>query len=485
MSISTALSSAYSGLTTVSRMAQTVSDNVANAMNEGYSSRSVVTAQRLAGGIGMGVRVETVDRAVNALATATRRAGGADLGYNSTRADAMTRMSALLGQPGDSDALASKMAAFENSLRGAAEAPHSASAQVDVLAKAFDLGGTLNNISTQTSVVRMEADASIERQVDSVNSALKQIEAVNNAIRIRFGSGDTAALEDERKRLLDQISSIIPIKLVQREKGTVAVYSKNGAGLLEGQARQLEFTPTPTITHDMTLASTALSGISINGRLVNMGSGAGMLDGGSLAATFEVRDVIAPEFNAQIDAVARDLVERFQDPAVDPTLLPGDAGLFTDSGAGFLPVDELGIAGRVMINAAVDPAQGGAVWRIRDGIGAVIAGPAGDDSQLRRMVDTMMAGRTPSAASGLINQVTATDIVDGITSLLAGSAHRQEEASAFHSGQFAILREGELSAVGVDTDYEMQQLLMVEQAYAANARVVSTLDSLMQTLLEM
>ena len=36
---------------------------------------------------------------------------------------------------------------------------------------------------------------------------------------------------------------------------------------------------------------------------------------------------------------------------------------------------------------------------------------------------------------------------------------------------------------GVDTDHEMQQLLLIEQAYAANARVISTADDMIQTLL--
>ena len=48
-----------------------------------------------------------------------------------------------------------------------------------------------------------------------------------------------------------------------------------------------------------------------------------------------------------------------------------------------------------------------------------------------------------------------------------------------------MLRIEELHATGVDTDKEMQTLLVVEQAYAANARVISVLDGLMKKLLEM
>ena len=485
MSISAAISNAYSGLTTVSRRAETISSNVANALNENYSRRQVITAERLVGGIGSGVKVDSIHRAIDLLATSQRRASGADLGRTSTLSDAMSRLTGLLGTPGDTGALASKVLQFENSLRAAADSPESAPLRANALRDAQGLVKTINNISTQTSAVRMDADATIARQVQSVNTALKQIEAVNTAIRIRSsGSGDVAALEDERARLIDQVSEMIPVRQIARPGGAIALYSQNGAALIDGSAQELGFTPTPTITHDMTLASTGLSGLTLNGRPITMGSGSGQLDGGALSASFEVRDVIAPEFNARIDALARDIVERFQDPAVDPTLAPGDAGLFTDFGAAFAPANTLGLAGRLDINALVDPEQGGDLWRLRDGIGAVAAGPAGDDAQLRRMVETMLTQRTPQMGSGVINLSSAASLAERITSIVAGIASRQEDETAYQMGQFNILREGELSLIGVDTDYEMQQLLLVEQAYAANARVISTADQLIQTLLE-
>jgi flagellar hook-associated protein 1 FlgK len=40
-------------------------------------------------------------------------------------------------------------------------------------------------------------------------------------------------------------------------------------------------------------------------------------------------------------------------------------------------------------------------------------------------------------------------------------------------------------ASGVDTDQELQTLLQVERMYAANAKVMQTVDTLITTLLEM
>lgn len=484
MSISAAISNAYSGLTSVSRMAETVSNNVANAMDENYARREVITGQRVVGGDGMGVAVTSIDRAMNLLATSTRRARGAEYGHANTLSQANVRLAKSLGVPGDPGALGSRMLSFENALRTAADNPASASAREQVLAEANNLAGSLKSISTQTMAVRMDADASITTQVQTVNVALKKIESVNTEIRLRQGSGDTAALEDVRKKLIDEVSSIIPIKQISREGGVVALYTEGGAALIDGQANELGFSATPVITPDMTLASGALSGLTLNGRPMAIGNGTGQLEGGTLAAAFNVRDVLTPEFNSRIDAVARDLVERFQSPAADPTLAPGDAGLFTDNGAAFNPVDELALAQRLELNAAVDPAQGGDLWRLRDGINSATQGPAGDDTQLRLLVDAMMAERTPGAATGLIHLVTATEMAEVITALVGAQTARAEGTTAYNAGQFDILRESELSITGVDTDYEMQQLLMIEQAYAANARVISTADQLMQTLLE-
>ena len=484
MSISAAISNAYSGLTSVSRMAETVSNNISNAMNENYARRSVITENRVVGGVGMGVNVTSIDRAMDLLATSSRRASGAAHGHANTLSTANSRLAKLMGIPGDAGALGARVLAFENALRTAADNPASAPAREKMLAEATTLTKGLKNISTQTMAVRMDADSQIATQVQTVNVALKKIEAVNTEIRLRKGSGNTAALEDVRKKLIDEVSSLIPIKQISRAGGAVALYSAGGAALIDGKASELGFTPTPTITPDMTLASGALSGLTLNGRSMGIGTGSGQLEGGSLAAAFNVRDVLTPEFNARIDAVARDLVERFQSPGTDPTLAAGNAGLFTDNGAAFNPANELALAQRLKINAAVDPSQGGDLWRLRDGINAVVQGPAGSDTQLRRMVSAMEAQRVPSAATGLTTLSSATQMAEGVSSLVAAQASRAEDTTAYNAGQLSILRESELGITGVNTDYEMQQLLIIEQAYAANARVISTADKLMQTILD-
>ena len=61
---------------------------------------------------------------------------------------------------------------------------------------------------------------------------------------------------------------------------------------------------------------------------------------------------------------------------------------------------------------------------------------------------------------------------------------RNENAQAFHAARSEALAY-QIAKDGVDTDTEMQKLLLIEQAYAANARVIQTVDELMQQLLEL
>ena len=59
-----------------------------------------------------------------------------------------------------------------------------------------------------------------------------------------------------------------------------------------------------------------------------------------------------------------------------------------------------------------------------------------------------------------------------------------ESDASFASAKSDALRKVELE-MGVDTDAEMQQLLVIEQAYAANARIVKTVDDMVKLLLGM
>ena len=82
--------------------------------------------------------------------------------------------------------------------------------------------------------------------------------------------------------------------------------------------------------------------------------------------------------------------------------------------------------------------------------------------------------QTGNAADKEANQPTLAEVV----------AARSDEDRAYLNARQAVLAERETHAIGVDTDGELQSLILVEQSYAANARVLTVVDTLMKLLLE-
>jgi flagellar hook-associated protein 1 FlgK len=73
-------------------------------------------------------------------------------------------------------------------------------------------------------------------------------------------------------------------------------------------------------------------------------------------------------------------------------------------------------------------------------------------------------------------------MTSGLASQLSSNRLREEQQLSFASAQFYDLTELEL-ANGVDTDVELQNLMIIEQAYAANARVIETVDQMFDALI--
>lgn len=482
MSMSSALSNALSGLTASSRTAEIVSSNIANAQTDGYGRREINLSSRVLGGEGSGVHIDGTSRIVDQVVIADRRLADAELGASSTHAGFLQRIENVIGEPGDAGSLSDRLAGLDAAFIEAASRPDSEPRLQNVLRSAQDVTNHINTISREIQTQRTQADQSISQQVDLLNNSLKKIEQLNHAILNQNTSGrDSSALMDQRQQLIDQISSIVPVRSVPRDNGQIALITTGGAILLDGRPAEVGFTSVGLITEDMTFDAGSLSGLTLNGNAVST-SGNGIMTGGSLTALFEVRDNLAITAQDDLDSVARNLVERFQSPSVDSTLGSLDAGLFTDAGAFFDPANEAGLSTRLSINGLVDPLAGGEVWRLRDGIGAATQGDVGNATLLQNLSSTLTAKQVPVSGSITTASRSASGLASDYLSTISSSRQTAETEIAFSMTKIDTLKSQELQG-GVDTDYEMQQLLLVEQSFAANARVMQTIDELIQTLL--
>ncbi len=98
------------------------------------------------------------------------------------------------------------------------------------------------------------------------------------------------------------------------------------------------------------------------------------------------------------------------------------------------------------------------------------------------MIDVLNERRVPSDPALGTSGITASALATTILSLTGTERLLSEQGAAFDSTRQSELKERYL-AEGVDTDQEMQRLMLIEQAYAANARVVQVMDDLMKTLI--
>ncbi|NJM83524.1 MAG: flagellar hook-associated protein FlgK [Tabrizicola sp.] len=375
MSITSALSSALTGISAASRQAEILSSNVANATTPGYARREVQLSARELGGTGQGVRVVGVTRETDQYLINERRIADASNADRGNRSDSLRRIEAAFGTPEQPGSLTARIAAFDQALIEAAGRPNEEARLANVAFAAQSLARGFNDATDALQQDRATADRSIAFEVDTLNTALRQVHDLNTQLRSFAGAGhDLSALLDQRQQLVDSIAAIVPLREVPRGQNQIALVTLGGATLLDGLPAELGFVSSNTVVAESSVLAGGLSGLRINGQTVATSGDASPVLGGRLAALVAVRDDVLVQAQAKLDGLARDLVDRFADPALDPTRLPTDPGLFTDRGAVFLPTDEIGLAGRIAVNALADPGQGGALHRLRDGLMATAPG---------------------------------------------------------------------------------------------------------------
>lgn len=467
MTITSAFASAASGLAASSRAAGVISDNIANATTEGFRTRELLlSAQAPAGG----VRVDGVRRAADTPVTGDRRLADAALAGARVTADFLASTEAAVGTPGSPGALTDALAGFEAALTGAANRPEDHASLLAAVDAGKAVARRVNDLSLGVTALRAEADARITAAVAALDAGLTEVERLNGAIlRTQATGGDANGLRDARDRAIDALAPIVPLRVVARADGQVALFAGNGALLLDGHR----------VTPGVSAAPEGPVSLTLDGRPVAASGPGAALAGGELAALVDLRDSRAPTLLGALDALAADLVARFAGPAVDPTLAAGAPGLFTDAaGAG---AAQPGLAARLDVTARADPARGGQASALRDGLNATAPRPAGDGSLLFAALDALARPRAVAApglpeAAGSAS-VLAAGLLSGVSMARLAAETAVSDRAAERTG-FATQE----AAQGVNTDAQLQQLLLVERSFAANARVIQALDEMLRQL---
>lgn len=483
MSIARALGNALTGLTATARGTEAVAANLANASTPGYARRDMAVSAQTAGGNAGGVRIDGVTRAVNASILSESRLAEAARADAATRLNFATVIENAIGIAGNAGSLGSALSDFRAALGSAASRPDDEIRLTQAVDKARSLARQLNTVSDQVQAARSAADQAIAADVASLNTSLAQVADLNRKIAILEADGsDPSSLYDQRQAIIGDIAKIVPVQEVTRPAGAVALFTAEGAVLLDGKIpAEFAFAAAGQVTAGQTvgapLALLTQNGIDLTQAQMRLYSG------GRLAANFAIRDQLAPAAQTLLDDLALDLHNRLADPAVDPTLTTVAAGLFTDAGALAVPAGKIGLAGRIAVNPAVVAAEGGDAWRLRSGIDAVAPGAVGDATLLLALSGALDDTRAAPGATGFSGNATLAGRLGVVETQISTMRVNAQSEAAIRNGQADTIATRFL-ADGVDSDAEMQKLLKYEQAYAANARVIQAIQAMMDQILE-
>jgi flagellar hook-associated protein 1 FlgK len=453
------LNTALSGILTHQRALNTTTHNLVNADTQGYTRQRVTMRATPAfpmpalnnavgpGQIGTGVAVVEYARLRDQFTDLQFRAQNASFGQYEARSDALNRLDQVVDEPGDTGltSLLNRFWAGWQSLSTQAESP---AVREAVRSAATALSQGFQDTRAQLVTSQGEADARITASVTQVNEIAAQINQLNQAIsKVVAVNQDPNDLMDQRDLLIDTVAkqaniAVTPVGTTGRV--TVAL---GGQVLVDGATN--------------TTQALAVSAAGV----VTVGAATATLSDGALRGLVDIRDTVIGGPNgyiAGLDLLAQTIIAEVNTRHAAGVALDGTAGNAFFAG---------GDAATIGLSAAV----AGSTDKIA---AAAAAGdlPAGGDNavslaQLKYVSLTIGAG---------------TSTIDGfwgtMVSRLGLDVDQSERLAAVQQDVLdnAIARRDAVS--GVNQDEEAADMIRFQKSYNAAARMVTTLDSMLETI---
>ena len=482
MSLSSALQVANSALMNSAAQADIVARNISNVDRPNYARRSALTTTNAEGG----VLTMSVDRATDRALSSARLIAASDSAAARAVRDAMMQL-AQVGGLGSSAAMATMISDLGAAMDSLADAPGDAALQNAAVEAARNVVQSLNEATKATQKLRAQADAEMAAAVDDVNDLLKKFKETNDDIV----KGTTRGAEvsdalDRRDGILADLAAKIGIHTLERENGDIAIFTDTGVTLFDKSARAVTFTPTPTFD-----ARTKGATVQVDGVPLGSGKNLNAALSGELVGLMRVRDEFAPVYQTQLDEAARTLALAFVEH--DPSGANADAmGLFTAPGMTSPPAlgAAKGFAGLITIAASVDPSQGGNPALLRDGGIAGTAyklnnlGAAGFADRLIELSEALGAARTFDAAAQVGGTATLESFAASSIGWIEAGRKSADQAASYRDAVLTNISSSLSNATGVNLDDEMSKMMAIENSYNATAKLISTVDSMFQSLLQ-
>ena len=504
MSLDGALSIATGGLGNINRQLSLISHNIANAGTPGYVAETASQEALTADGYGLGVRTLPASRDLDlALQAQVFQQGGQVAGLQARQA-ALAAIDAVHGTPGQGQDLASLLGDLSDQFTTLLSGPESAPQQTKVVASAATLAQGINALSDAYTTQRQATQDAIAQAVDTIDSTLATIGQLSTSIiALRSSNVSTADLESQRDVAVQSLSQLVGVKAFTQPNGDMLLTTTGGLSLPTHAASPPLATSDAGVPPGAYYPAGGIPAISMGGADVT-----GQLSGGRLGALITLRDNTLPTFQAELDEFAQTLATRFG--AQGLTLFTDPNGAVPPGGGAPVQNTYVGFSATIRVNPAVQANPS----LVRDGTTAIggsptgasaftpnpLGGPAGFTTLIERVLDYALGAEAqpgvpqpPANTAGLgadgklAAPYAAPATLGGLAATLVAS---QGQDSANTSDQLdtaqalqTTLSQKLATGSGVDIDKEMATMIQLQNAYAANAKILGAVQAMWSQLL--
>lgn len=460
---------------------RTVAHNVANVNTPGYSrQRQVLEAEhpevRPDGTLGTGVRQTTVERITDDFIRRQLEQEFSAKGSLDTRAQAMARAEEVVNEQqgeGITAALSELYAAFQD-LASSTE-PGQPTERAALLSAAQALTARFHQADAHLRDQQRATDRSISTVVDEVNDLARRIADLNREIVRQEAISQANDLRDQRDELVRQLALNVEIDTFEKDDGAVVVSLRGGYSLVDG-----------AITRDLVAVADPANPFDPTFSRVFFDDGAtrfdvtGTLGGGRLGGLLEVRDQLLAGAIRDLDTIAYNLMRTVNDQHRLGFGLTGATGqdFFVNLAQVEDAARDLAVDPAVLADARLIAAAGAAPGAPGDNRNALALAALRENAQA-----IFLPGDPPGPATGPTRTVLshAADLV----AELGQQARSLESARLQQDRVLEVVQNQRDEISGVSVDEEVTALIQLQAAFQANARIIATMDRLLQDVVSM
>jgi flagellar hook-associated protein 1 FlgK len=480
-----ALSVGLSGLEAQQAAENTVGQNVANANTPGYDDETVqlgaVPATQTVGfytngtAPGDGVAVDGIERLTDSYLQSQSYTEQGNQGVLTAQQSGLQAVQQTFPEP-SGNGISSQLTQYWQDWSTLANDPSDSSAQATVVQDGSTLASSLNQTSSALSTLSQQTVQSINLTLTQVNQEASQIASLNQSIA--QGTASTSSvdeLEDQRDQLVSTLSSQLGVTVVNNPDGTVNVNS-GSESIVSGNSSQ---------SLSLSTSGPPYSLVWSNDQTTYQPSG------GEVAGMLDVVNNYVPSYQQNLDQTAQSLmgsVNNLMSTGYDQAGNQG-APFFLGTGASNIEVNPALVANPDDIGANASPLPAGSSATNEDG---TVAAEVGELPNSQTVTMSVPAGGWAQGASasawtgattttGAEADVVYNQLVTGIGQATSSVNNQLTDQQTITTNVNSALQ----SATGVNTDQELTNMVMYQNAYEASAKFISTVDATLQSLITM